>query len=165
MGVVHVKSKAITARDSGELVLGSIAKANMRTFAGVVSIANGDSIGSTYRLGSIPSNARVHQLLASCPDIGTTTAADIGLYQTTRNGGAVADVDFFASALSLSGGALVNQDITSENGLITAAKAEQMVWELLGLTKDPGVDYDVVATLTAAADAAGELALKGSYAV
>ena len=67
------------------------------------------------------------------------------------------DVDFFASALSLSGGALNGTDITFEaaaaGGLIT--NAEKRVWEALGLTADPFKEYDIALTLTAAADATG----------
>jgi hypothetical protein len=40
------------------------------------------------------------------------------------------------------------------------AKIEQPLWQQLGLTADPGVMYDIAATLTAAAGSAGTVSLK-----
>jgi hypothetical protein len=168
MAVVTVKSAQITNRDASPVVLtnGRIVRGEVKHARGVVAIANGDSIASKYLVCSIPSNAIPISARVTSPDIGTTTAADVGLYQTTANGGAVADVDFFGSAVSLSGGALAKSDITNENGAVaTPANGEKPVWELLGLTADSGRDYDVVLTLTAAADAAGSVLLEIDYAI
>jgi hypothetical protein len=101
----------------------------------------------------------VSELFINSPDIGTDTAADFGLYQTTANGGAVVDADFFAAAVSLNGGAIAASDITHGAGF-TITKAEQMIWEALGLSSDPQIMYDVAATLTADADATGIVAVK-----
>lgn len=157
--VVNKLSSALTNRDATPQVLNSqiVEKGTLRESQGFADIANGDSATSTYRLFSIRSSERLSQLLVYSPDIGTTTAGDVGLYETTKAGSAVVDVDFFASAVSLSGGALNGSDITFEaaaaGGLI--ANAEKPVWQALGLTSDPGKEYDVVLTLTGAADAAG----------
>jgi hypothetical protein len=161
MAVVALKSTAITNATATPMVPNSanLANGNLRESQGFAVIANGDSVGSTYRLGRLRSSDRVSQILAYSPDIGTTTAGDLGLYDTTMaaNGGTVVDADFFASALSLSGGAINGSDITFEaaaaGGLIT--NAEKRIWEALGLSADPHKEYDVVLTLTGAADAAG----------
>lgn len=166
MAVVTSKSLAITNRDSspGKLSNSNIAKANLKEAVGVVEAANGDSIGSKYIFAQIPSNARVSQLLVYSDDIGITTAADFGLYKSTADGGAVVDADLFASAVSLSGGALNGSDITHESAVFDPDDGEKMLWEALGLSSDPNLMYDVVATLTAAADAAGTICLKVRYA-
>ncbi|KAK6697160.1 hypothetical protein SNK04_014021 [Fusarium graminearum] len=105
---------------------------------------------------------RVGSVLASCSAI-TGAAADIGLYDIpTRNAGAVVDADFFASAQDLSA-ALDSTNVLRESGLITVDKLEWPLWRLLGLPSDPGVWYDVAATLTAGATAAGNVALKGHF--
>lgn len=164
MAVVTVKSLAITNRDASPRVLSPsfIERGNRLTSCGVVTIGNGDSVNSKYVMAQIPSNARVVAVRIDAPDIGTTTAADVGLYDTTANGGAVVDQDFFASAVSLATGPYVNLDVTFEAGAAggNIANGEKRVWECLGLTSDPVKTYDVVLTLTGAADAAGTVRLE-----
>jgi hypothetical protein len=165
MAVVFPKSTQITGRDSTPRVPidGRVQGGMLHHGRGVIAFANGDSIASIARMFSIPSNAIPKSIQITCPDIGTTTAADVGLYRTTQDGGAVVDADFFASAVSLSGGALNKVDVTFESGVITLANTEKPIWQLLGLTSDPQVMYDVCLTLTAAADAAGGVLLEGDW--
>lgn len=161
MAVVALKSTAVTNATTTPRVQNPVGVENGQVVRvqGFAVIANGDSVGSTYRIGKIRSADYVDQIRVYAPDIGTTTAGDLGLYDllTASNGGSVVDVDFFASALSLNAGALNGSDITFEaaaaGGLIT--NGEKRVWEALGLTSDPGKEYDVTLTLTGAADAAG----------
>lgn len=128
-----------------------------------VAVANGDSIGSVYRFGKIRSSDFTDRVRLISADIGTTTAGDIGLYDllTASNGGAVVDADYFASAVSLSGGA-IDSDITYESGAAGGiyTNGNKRVWEALGLASDPGKEYDVALTLTGAADAAGTVRLQ-----
>lgn len=168
MAVVTVKSGAITNRDSTPSVQSNalIAGGVLREFVGTVETANGDSIGSKYIFGSLPSNARVSQILLYSDDIGTTTLADFGLYRTTADGSAVVDADFFASAVDVKGGALNASDITHEATVsYDVDDAEKPLWSALGLSSDPGIMYDLVATLTAAADAAGTMSIKCRYVI
>lgn len=159
MAVEAKKSTAITNATATPPVINSanIEKGKLRESQGFANIVNADSVGSTYRLARIRSSDRVSQILVYSPDIGTTTAGDLGLYRTNPDGGAVVDADFFASALVLNAGALNGADITFEaaaaGGLI--ANAEKRVWECLGLTADPYLEYDITLTLTGAADASG----------
>jgi hypothetical protein len=169
MAVVTVKSGPITKRDSvpSQLSNSAVARGHAKEFAGTVEVANGDSIGSKYLMGSVPSNARMSELKLYSDDIGTTTEANIGLYEPTQpngNAGDVVDADFFASAVSLKDGAINGQDITHESVANPIEKGEMMLFEALGLSEDPKINYDVVVTLTAAADAAGTITLKGKYA-
>jgi hypothetical protein len=165
MGVVSVKSSYHTNRDSSpkvassEKLKGGIVKAAV----GTCETANGDDIGSKYFLCSVPSNARIHQVLLYSDDIGTTTLADFGIYKSVEEGGAVVDADHFASAVSLKDGALNGSDITHESGIFNIDDCEKPLWQALGLTADPNIEYDIVATLTAAADAAGTISLKVLY--
>lgn len=166
MAVVTVKSAAITNRDATPRVFANagIAHGREEHGLGVVAIANGDSIASKYLALSVPSNAVVNSLRVSSPDIGTTTAADVGLYRSTADGSAVVDADFFKAALSLSGGAITKSENLNGN-IITVANMEKRLWEHLGLAADPGVLYDIVLTLTAAADAAGSVAVEVDYQI
>lgn len=165
MAVVSVKSTYHTNRDSSPKVASSekIKGGVVKSAVGTCETSNGDDIASKYFLVSVPSNARIHQVLLYSDDIGTTTIADFGLYKSVEEGGAVVDADFFGSAVSLKDGALNGSDITHESAVFGVEDCEKMLWEALGLTEDPNIEYDIVATLTAAADAAGTISLKVSY--
>lgn len=165
MAVVSTKSLAITNRDASPQVKNNAYLDNgmLRQAVGTLEAANGDDIGSKYYFCQLPSNARVSQVLLYCDDIGTTTIADIGLYKSTADGGAVVDADFFASAVSLKDGALNGVDVTHESGVFNIDDVEKPLWSALGLSSDPKIAYDVVLTLTAASDAAGTISLKVDY--
>jgi hypothetical protein len=159
MAVETNKSTAITNATATPPVpvSANLQMGNVRASQGLAVVANLADIGSTYRLFRVRSSDRLESLRIYCADIGTTAAGDVGLYRTSPEGGAVVDADFWASAVSISGGALNGVDITFEattaGGLIT--NAEKRIWEALALTADPFLEYDVVFTLTAASDAAG----------
>lgn len=169
MAVVNTKSSAITALDAvpSKKLATIVAGGRLRERVGTLEVANGDSIGSTLRLARVRSSDRISRLLLSCDAI-TSAAADVGIYDTAENGGLVIDADFFASAQSLAA-ALVNQDISHEADAADAgagfglADVEKPLWQALGLSADPNKDYDVVATLTAAATAAGTVSAKVQY--
>lgn len=167
MAVVTTKSGPITNRDATPQVKNnsSLEGGMMREVVGTLEAVNGDSIGSKYIFCQVPSNARISQVLLYCDDVGTTTVADFGLYRTTADGSAVVDADFFGSAVSLSGGALNGSDITHESAVFDPDDVEKPLWSALALSSDPKVMYDVVATLTAAADAAGTISLKVRYSI
>lgn len=167
MAVVTVKSTQITNRDAVPATFsnGRVDGGMLRHARGVVAVTSGDSIGSKYIACSIPSNAVVVSVRVSAPDIGTTTATDVGLYQTTANGGAVVDADFFGSAVALSSGPYLKTEVSQESGVFTLANGEKALWEALGLTADSVRDYDVVLTLTAAADGNASVLVEVDYTV
>lgn len=165
MAVVALKSTLITNADATPAVLNSprVDGGFERIEVATVAITSGDNTASTYRMFRLPSNAVVTDLRIYSPDIGTTTIADVGLYRTAKDGGAVVDADFFASALSLKDGALNGTDILHEAAVFTIANSGKELWDALGLTSDPSVFYDVALTLTADADATGTVKLIGRY--
>lgn len=170
MAVVTTKSTAVTNGDALPQALSpqKIDGGRLRERVGVIEAVSGDSIASIYRLLRVNSGDRVSRLLLSCDAI-TTCAGDIGVYDITAvNAGAVVDVDFFASAQSLAA-ALVNVDVGHEADPADAgagfglADVEKSLWQALGLAADPGKQYDIAVTLTAAAGSAGTIALKMQY--
>jgi hypothetical protein len=165
MATVTVKSGAITNRDASPRVLNDagLEGGRMTCARGTVEITSGNSIGSTYIMCQVPSNAYIEDVLVSSDDIGTATAGDIGIYQTTDNSNTVVDADFFASALSLKDGALAQSIALHESGVYGVEDIEKPLWEALGLSADPNRYYDVVLTLTAAADASGTFSLQVRY--
>lgn len=166
MAVVTTKSSAITNADATPRVPTNphVSRGTIKEGAGFLEAVSGDSIGSIYRLVRVKSSDRISRVLLSCDAI-TTCAGDVGIYQTTDNGAAVVDADFFASAQSLAA-ALSNSDVTHEADAADAgagygiADVEKQLWQALGLTTDPCRDYDVAVTLTAAAGSAGTVGLK-----
>ena len=165
MAVVAVKSTLITNADASPVVLNSprVDGAFEHIEVATAAITDTDSIASTYRMFRVPSNAVMTDLRIYSPDIGTTTISDIGLYRTAKDGGAVVDADFFASALSLKDGALNGVDVLHESAVFSIANSGKELWDALALTSDPGVFYDVAFTLTAAADATATVKLIGRY--
>lgn len=165
MAVEAVKSTLITNADATPAVLNSprVDGGFERIEVATVAVTNADSVASTYRMFRVPSNAVMTDLRIYSPDIGTTTITDIGLYRTAKDGGAVVDADFFASALSLKDGALNGVDVLHEAAVFTIANSGKELWDALGLTSDPSVFYDVTMTLTGAADATGTVKLIGRY--
>jgi hypothetical protein len=166
MAVVAVKSTLVTNADATPAVLNNprVDGGYERIEVSTVAITSGDTTASTYRMFRVPSNAVMTDLRIYSPDIGTTTIADIGLYRTAKDGGAVQDADFFASALSLKDGALNGVDVLHEAAVFTIANSGKELWDALGLTSDPSVFYDVALTLTGDADATGTVKLIGRYA-
>lgn len=172
MAVELVKSAAITNADATPVVFNnpSVERGVLREMVGTGELTATASIASIVRLARVPSNARVSRILLSCDAI-TSGAADVGVYypQTIAGvAGAVIDVDFFASAQSIAA-ALVHSDITHEADPADAgvgyghADVAKPLWEALQLTADPGGYFDIALTLTAAATAAGTVALKAQF--
>lgn len=174
MAVVTVKSGPITQRDATPRTLANASAASgvLREAVGTAEIANGDSIGSKYIMVSVPSNARISRVAIKNDAISTTGAADIGVYRTTADGGAVVKATAFASAVSLTSGNATPLDVTHEADAADGnaddmglADVEKPLWQVLNLAADPKIMYDVVATLTAAAGGAGTLSLSVQYAI
>jgi hypothetical protein len=161
MAVEDVKSAGMTNADATPRVAN-----NARVFGGVLreavgysAVAASASIASIYRLCRIPSNCRVSQVILACSAFDTTGAGDVGIYKATAQGGAVVDADLFGSAVVMTS-ILTGTDVTHESAQYTHAEAEKPLWEVLGLSADPQVDYDVAITLTAANGAGATPAVK-----
>lgn len=166
MATVSLLSTHITNRDASPRVASNsrIVKAQVYSTIGFVESSAADDIGSKYNLCSIPSNARMSALKLSCDDLGSVGAADIGLYQTTDNGSAVVDADLFASAQVMTT-ALFQANVLLESTQYNIDEMEKPIWEVLGLSEDSKIDYDVVMTLTAATEFAGSITLEAMYVI
>ncbi len=152
MAVVDRESAGVTLREAFDQVTTQLAGGVMREVNATVTPAADDTSASVHRFCSVPSNARVSQVLISAADAGTAGAYNIGIYETDENGGAAVDVDLFASAFDLSTGPFTHEDITFESGEYTYAETEQFLWEVLGLTEDPLREYIVTGTISTTFD-------------
>lgn len=162
MAVANTKSTAVTNRDAiprvpspAHLVRGPLFEA-----VGTVEVAAADDDNSVYRMARLRSSDRVSSLTIFADAITGATAYDLGVYRTADDGGAVVDADLFGSAVDISAGSKVGIDVTYESAATDISKIEKRIWELLGLSADPQIDYDVAFTATTVGTAAGTVSLR-----
>lgn len=137
----------------------------LREASSVATVSATQTSGDTIRFVRVPSNARISEVLLSTGDATTAGAINIGVWNT-GNSGTVVDADLFASALALTGGPFINSDQTFESGEYTYAESALPLWEVLGLTADPKLMYDIVAEVSTTGNGMGTtMALKVRYVI
>lgn len=169
MAVVNINSGQITNDLATPVVLNNpyVSGGTYRECVDVCAMGASDSAGSTYRFFRIPSNARVGDFEVMNDANTSGTSYKCGLYLI--NGGAIAlanaDVVFW-SAVSMAAARSVWTSVYFPSILAgggAVANNTKRVFELLGLTTDPNLLYDVVVTAVTAGSAGGNLAIKMAY--
>lgn len=136
-----------------------------------VSVSNG-SIGSTYRMLSIPSNAIVKDVKVGYEDLLTGTVAggfDVGICLPLADirlgaGGAAIDADLFANSLDCTTAVTTPTSVMMQSGALTHSELNNTVWENGGSTISPSATVDVVATVVdTALDTVGRLVVDVEY--
>lgn len=114
----------------------------------VVGIEAGDNAGSTFPLITLPSSARLLSLssLAHTAITGLTSL-HIGLTDGTTTVAAA-----LASALNVAGAGT-----KAVNAAVATANLDRRLWQLLGLSADPGRQLEIFVTMNTDATAAGTL--------
>lgn len=128
---------------------------------GYFTNAAADDDNSTFQLCRVPSNARISDIQAKTAGVTGMTDVNIGFYQTSENGGAIVgsgnqigDAIDFSSALDWAN--------ISE---VAVTDLEKRVYELLSLTEDPGIDYDLVLTVITQGSGTNPVAVRVRYVV
>lgn len=163
MAVANTKSTIVTNADASPVTLTAayIKGGRLREQVGTVETAAADDAASVYRCARVHSSERVSKIEVAHDAITNMTTADIGLYDTAGNGGAVVDADLFGSAIDMSSASAGFVDRTYEATATNISKVEKRVWELLGLSADPNKEYDIAVTATTNdPTAAGTLAMR-----
>jgi len=167
MAVVNLKSQVVTDLDATPVVKTSPHEIGgvVREAVGTIAVTDDDAT-STFRLVRVPSRARITDVFLANDDLDGATpalAVDVGLYLS--EGGAVVDVDFFASAITQLQAAAGYTDVTYESAVVDLPNRGKRLWEQLALTVDPEVEYDVALTVTTAAGTfqAGDILMKVRY--
>lgn len=166
MGVVNTKSTAITNRDATPLVLtpAHLVRGPLYEAVGTVEVAAADSDTSVYRFVRLRSSDRVSTITILNDAITAGTAFELGLYKTAADGGAAVSASLFGSAIDLSSAsASAGVDDTYEATITNISQIEKRLWELLGLSADPQIEYDVCLTGTTVGSAAGTLSMRVRY--
>lgn len=154
MAVVNTKGTAVTNADAGVLTDRKFARARLISSIGFVNKAAADSNNSVFRFARLPSNAVIRAVnVNSDAAITAGTAYQLAGYDTATNGGVViANLTSFGAAL----------DLTTA-GIKTirpaAADVEKALWQLLGLTVDPGKMIDIALLASTAGTTAANISL------
>jgi len=119
-----------------------------KTFNKIVHVTALALTTDVIRLCSLPSSARLIDLMISDGGEAAAGAYNVGLYKSEGLGGAVIDADLFASALA-KGGARV--DALIEAGTITKMMRGDYLWKMADtgdgtFTKDPNEIWDICIT-------------------
>lgn len=162
MAVVNTKSLAISNRDAQPKILnpGYLDGGSLRTKRGTAEKAAGDSDTSVIRFFPIRSSDVLNDLTLFNDALAGATDCDVGLYLPAKAGGTVVDKDIFADGISLASASTTGTSLTFQINDIV--KIGYRVWELLGLTADPYLEYDVCLTFNTAGGAAGSISLRAS---
>jgi len=166
MATVNTTATAITNADAQpkSFTPANVAGAYLREAVGTVEVAAADDDGSTYRFARIRSSARMSSISVFNDAITGGTSYDVGLYRTAKDGGAVVSAALFASALDLSSAsAVAGTEALTEATVTNIDKIEKPIWQLLGLSADPMIDYDLTLTANTVGTAAGTISVRARY--
>lgn len=172
-GVVTLKSSSITNRDATPTVLNSahVGKGGLQEVAGYVQASSSDSAGSKYILCAVPSNARVSSVLFQADALGSGASLSVGVWYPTQIplgaglsssvANTVINTTLFVSALGCSAATAVTDLVTRAN--IDIDDQEKPLWQMAGLTTDPGIDLDVAVYVAGATATQGYVGAKVRY--
>lgn len=140
--ITNLQSKPVVAAQSWEQ------RAPLLVSIGSVEAAAAQAANDVLRFFRISSSERLVDLLLQNDTAATAGNIHIGLHRTTADGGAVVDADFFATAVAITTGRVVPTSILFEATGANIDKWHKRIWELLGLTTDPMIVYDLTATVS-----------------
>ena len=130
----------------------------LRTACGTVELAAGDSTDNdVVLLAPLPSKSTINQLYVGTDDFGGSCTYNVGVHNYD---GTVADEDCFATTVADDA---AMADVRHE--VATINTVGQKLWEIAGLSSDPGGLLYVSITFAATGGTAGTLSWNVSYAV
>lgn len=114
---------------------------------GIVTPAADDDDDSIHRFVRIPSCARISDVQIAAADATTGGKYDFGVYYPEGvQSGAVIDRNVIAEAFDLTGGPFYWSSVLVV-GVVTIAESALPLWQLAGLSSDPGGYLDIVGTI------------------
>lgn len=160
MPVENKKSTAITNADATPRLLNSsfIEDGILRESVGTVEVAAADDDNSVFRMVRVPSNARICSVELFNDAITGGTAYHVGAFRTAADGGAAIDNDVFATSVDLSSARVAPLDVVFE--ALNIDLIERRLWQILGLTSDPGYMVDIGLFAATIGTAAGTISLR-----
>ena len=162
-------STQIANRDAVPVILNSPSqgsRALVKGSYGYVPILTTDSVNDVFRICQIPSNAIIRSMRYFTSALGGACTVDVGIHRTTKDGGAVVDRDYFATAISLVTAVSAGTEIAAESGAYSIIRREQPLWQALGgglFTQDPQCLFDLTMSLNVVAAADGQTGIDVLY--
>lgn len=166
MAVDHVKSTIITNLDASPRVpptAGEGGPAPLKQVDGYATAVASSDVDATYQLVRIPSTAKVKSIRFESEAQGAGKF-DVGLYYATDGlvqgkatallAAAAIDQDFYATVIDCAS-AVTPTEIINESTTNTLDKRIMPAWQAVGLTSDPGGNFDIVATVKTTAVTTG----------
>jgi len=170
------KSTLIANRDANPKVLidAFLSGGLYQETQGSVKTGAADAAGTTYRLVSIPSNARLSMLEWQSDSLGSGCVLDVGVWfpTTVPLGGAAFLASGSAAALISSSifaagltapAATTLTEITNQSTNYLIPLQETPLWNVLGFVTDPEVSFDIGFIARIATASAGYVGLKARY--
>jgi hypothetical protein len=133
-----------------------------RSKVGEVELGGSQANNDVLRFFRVKSGDRVGSLALSNDALTGATDVNFGLHDAGA-GGAVVDDNLFDDAQTLASALVRQEKRVGTNSALNIDTLNLRVWQLLGLSSDPAVEYDVTATLIAAGSASGTVVLEMEY--
>lgn len=173
MATEALKSTHITNLDASPMVqntAGAQGPFVEKAVDAYITTTTGVTVGSTYRMLRLATKCYLKSLIVA-GEAMTQGPFDIGAYYSdgttdgtpVANQGLVIDADRWGSAVSFAA-AVQPTDIITESGVCTVDKLFMPLWQMVGLSADPGGFIDVVFTSTNTITAGGKMYVRASYA-
>ena len=134
-----------------------------RTKTAKYAFTGAQADGDTLRMARVKSGDVIHSILLSNDALSGMIDVNFGIYDI-GNSGADVDQNLFDDAQTLAS-ALVRQEkrVGADSAFTTAEKLGQPLWQLLGLSTDPVLEYDFVLTLVDSGTASGDVTIEIEY--
>lgn len=171
-----LKSTLLTNRDATPKVLTDafLAGGILEEVQGSVKTGASDTANSYYRLIQVPSNSKMSQLYWQSEGLGSGCVVDVGVWFPTYlpvgggaflssgSSGALISSSIFAAGLTAPAANALTE-ITNQSGNYLIPLQETVLWNVLGFTVDPEIDFDIGFVTRVATAAAGYVSLKCRY--
>ena len=133
-----------------------------RSKVGEVELGGAQSNNDVLRFFRVKSGDRIGSLKLSCDALSGATDVNFGLH-VAGAGGASVDGNIFDDAQTLAVGLIRQEKRVGADSTLNLDTLNLRVWQLLSLSSDPAVEYDVTATLVTAGSASGTVVLEMEY--
>lgn len=173
MAVVDLLSAELTNLDADPAVMNDAINwhGRLRMKSGIVEMASGDTDASVYRFVRVRSTDSIKSIKLYHDSITGASDIDCGLY--TIGSGAVVDADLYADGFTIAVLLPAIPHVLAETpylelrfGDATTAAINDInntVWEDLGLSTDPGLEYDLCLTGNTVGSTGGTMAMMVLY--
>lgn len=164
--MASTKSNEVTNADATPPVKTHVSTSHGRLHEKVatVEIAASDNNDHEYRMVRLHSSWRLSEINRFNDAITSGTDYNVGLFDIAENGGAVVNENLFADAVSLSSASLTGvNDLFEAGSGVGVEDIEQRIWEMLGLSSDPGKWYDLVYKGVTVGSGSGTLSVRVRY--